>query len=308
MRPLVLALGFLFASWSLHAQDFNDGGVHTVSGPAGPITVSGGTTVTIVSGASVIEGVTVGPSSNLNMQGGNVLGADGFGPAAVGRCWHHVAGDLLGHGRRGPGGSSVDNSGHGGYALVSAGQTQITGGTYLGGAGSSDSGIGGTALSTSLGNLQITGGTFTGGIAARDGNGAYVDGGQGDRGSISGGIFTGTNSLVFWGTGNAELDISGGTYQGIINALLLGTSSIHFLGSNFQYDAGTGSLTGELASGNTLDVTLQSTTPYAVSEGTSQVVFTDADPPPTPEPATIILLATGTLAILLRRLGRRSKR
>jgi hypothetical protein len=308
MRQLLVALALISVPISVQAQNFYDGHAHMVSGPTGPIAISSSTSLTIADGASVTDGVTVDWTSTLVVSGGNVLGANGFGPAASGGVGVTSQGMFSGSGGMVQGGTSVDDNGHGGYAVVSMGKTQITGGTYLGGDGSSNSGIGGTGLSTSLNGLQITGGIFTGGVATHDGNGAFIDGGKGDRGSISGGSFTGANSLVFWGTGNAELDISGGTYKGIMNMLLLGMSSIHFLGSDFQFNAGTGLLTGELASGTALDLTLQSVIPYTLSEGASQVILASDDPPPTPEPATIILLGTGTLAILRTRSGRISKK
>jgi hypothetical protein len=123
MRRFVVALGFVFIPLSLQAQDFNDGGTHTVNGPAGPIAVFSGTTVTIASGASVTGGVTVDSTSNLNVQGGNVLGASGFGPAASGGAGITSQGIFSGTGGMVQGGASVDDDGRGGAALVSMGLT-----------------------------------------------------------------------------------------------------------------------------------------------------------------------------------------
>lgn len=149
---------------------------------------------------------------------------------------------------------------------------------------------------------MITGGVFAGGSGATDGNAAFISGYLGQKGSITGGNFSGFHSLVYWASGTAELDISGGRFLGDIYLQLLDQASIHFLGSGFAYDPTIGLLTGQLDDGSLLDVTIQTSGSPVTEQTPSGFTFLGAlDPPSVPEPASIVMLGIGVAAILLHR-------
>jgi hypothetical protein len=297
-----LAVLVLFLPVAAEAQIYNDGGSHVLDGVGAKVQVSDSSTLTIVAPASVTNGVTVDQFSQLILQGGSVLGSNAFAAGSTAGAGIFSTGAFSSSDGKVAGGTCVTSEGTGGIGIVSLGRTRISGGTFVGGGGSPGSGIGGTGLSTSVANLLIDGGRFEGGSAARDGNRAFVSGAQDHRGSISGGTFSGFFSLVFWGTGASEVDISGGSFQDPIYAALYDSSSMSFEGNHLAFDPTRLLLTGELLDGTTIKLSFEFAGPFLAHQTPGGIKFTGTNnPSAVPEPTSIVALALGGFAIALLR-------
>ena len=228
---------FLFlatVSASSNAQIVIDnGGLNTISGPSGAVTVlSDGTTLVVNSPASVMGSTGIqngaaivgGAGTIINLLGGQVTGAQANGPVPP---------------------DGITSSG-----LFAAFGGSATGGSYSGGGGLLKPGAGVNVSGTAI----IAGGDFQGG----NGTGSLGLGGSGlastsDRSNssdvmISDGLFKGGTGVGAFGLGGEGLalqsnfTISGGTFQGGAGSSAGGTSAFFSLGQNGV--AQTGTITG----------------------------------------------------------------
>lgn len=329
-RILRLLLGVLLGTSPclVRAQTiYNDGGIHTVNGPSGPIEVLDGSTLNIDSPASVngwfpapITGNPISiygdSSSTINLTGGQVIatsfGSDyvlsGSGILATGSFT--ASGGLV---QGGDGGRDA------GYGLIAVGNVQISGGKFVGGnAGVSgegpDNGGDGAQIGGSNAHVQISGGIFQGG----DGNPAAFPGAalniQSHIGmaSITGGIFLGgsggsmSGDSLFYETQNnpsisEELDVSGGSFsRQMATILFTSQDSFNFFGQGFSYDIEDRNvfLKGTLQDGNAIDVTVFNYTGFNVQltnlrENSEELSIIGTGRASVPEPSSIVTLATG---------------
>lgn len=257
---------------------FNDGGTHDIDYAVEDIEVRNGTTVNVLPGADIEAGVQgpgvfVTEESTLNVFGGDIKGyqASSFGGDGVLVAWGSAT----------ISGGTIQNGGSRSALRVSpAGSAVVSGGTFLG-------------TTTANGDLTVSGGSFEGEFALRVFNAANV--------MITGGdfvgtaqhviryenIFAGASLTILGGTFEApplfglfaqgpgpsvvgELAISGGSFTSLGGfparwTCQFLTATITGSGLDWDRDGGTsGPLTGSLANGDALNVTLSSLTPDSV--------------------------------------------
>ncbi len=294
-----------------------------------PATISGSSG--IQSGVAIIGQV----GTTINLLGGQVNGGIGAGGSFSASGGVVQGGDTTR--MPGVGGTALDLAAPSGFPSASA---QISGGTFIGENASFLGGIGFvlTTLGGTTGNSSsISGGTFQGGSGGTTGNGGdggHFDlnltaltinggtfiGGSGFRSgntngnglilnsfgcseSITGGSFSGADSLIFGGY-SSSLVISGGTFHNQMGFGLddVGTS-VTFLGTGLNYDSANGIITGTLDDGSVLSTTLQlgSVNPHLVIQVTNnsgeEIEFSAIASGSVPEPSSIVILAIGLLGL-----------
>jgi hypothetical protein len=150
--------------------------------------------------------------------------------------------------------------GSGGQGLtigtIHSGTISITGGIFLGGQGG-NLGFGGVAATIITDSqavaASIGGGSFLGGSGGLGSRPSLVFSGSNDSGlGISGGQFSGPMNFNLR-TG-AKVDVTGGIISGDISINFQDQSlpSVSFFGRDFRYDASSGVLAGMLGDGNSL--------------------------------------------------------
>jgi hypothetical protein len=287
---------------------YNDGNTHTVAGSSGPIIVLDNSTLIINSPAYVTNAssptaaAVLGAYSTIELDGGQVINSFSEGTAIdVDQGTFTASGGMVQSG---------------GNALIASGSIQISGGAFISGEGAAAA-----LYITPGGSESISGGTFQGNAGNIPGTGLSLVLEGSTQGSITGGNFIGAGvsgeSLYYLGYSNTSLNISGGTYTGLMNFFLEDySSSLNFFGQGFQlqqiipnYEY---SLTGTLADGNALAVTLITrdfTTQIETVGGQEELTFAGlGSPPPVPEPPSIVAFGTGFVGLAIARAVRLRRR
>jgi hypothetical protein len=256
---LALFLGSGFA----HAQTiFNDGKIHTLNQPNGPVEILDGTTVNFNSGAIITGGFVSNQlgyttsiysdnTSTINLNGGNVLApmAPGSPAGNISGIAIYADGAFNGYSGLAQGGDGAPYQ-QGGWGLLAHGNAFVTGGTYQGGTGGlgNDGGTAAYMVNANAGvytSINVSGGTFIGGdpISPSAGGGTGLSITTNGTATITGGTFIGgengaefggrNDSLTFSGGGQSTINILGGDYMSPLYAYLTHNDSFNFFGSSF---------------------------------------------------------------------------
>jgi hypothetical protein len=264
----------------------------------------------VVSGTALPFASTVygDPSSTINLAGGQVLGPGPIG-GNVGVAIETLGAFAAGGGSA-VGADSASLTVDAGYGLFAGGSVSIAGGTFAGGGGPL-AGLG-AQLSGTGGGVSISGGVFAGGSSGSAAGGEALVLARSGPSTISGGSFSGGagsaavgDSMFLQGLGVSSLIVSGGSFTGPIEFDLSdSSSSLAFLGSGFSVGAGD-VLTGTLADGSSIDVTLVSDNgDYVqyVTSGPAGLEYLTFGVPPAggsavPQPSSLVLLFGGLLGV-----------
>lgn len=225
---LLFALALFITSGAVaKATDYNDGGTHTISGSDTNVVISNGTTVNIVSGATVI-----GPyeepfghdaiqmqdaSSSINVTGGTITGGGGSYQGGGGIIATNGSLDISGGDFTGGDGSTVSPF-YGGGPGVYANDFQsfsISGGMFTGGEGEQ---LGGNAVHINTftpKTAYVSGGTFDGGAGAIQDSGYDLLVTGPIQVEITNGDFVGYHSAI---KNNAVANVSGGHFVNLLEA------------------------------------------------------------------------------------------
>lgn len=248
---------------------YSDGGIYNISTsmPVGTINVTNGTTLNVLSGASLTSSsyfiITANYNSPVNIYGGNMAGP--FGLYILDSPLNIYGGTI-----------TSDQ----GISVSGGGTTNIYGGTIMGDFGISAGGsspvniYGGTIATTgqyavqAINSEQIN--IYGGNISSNGGSGIAIEA-------------DGTGSIV---------NVYGGKINGSIQLL---SGAVDIFGSGFNYGYGqvgatSGTLIGTLADGTPIDVT------FSNNEG--EIILS---PTSTPLPAAAYLFASGLIGIVVLR-------
>jgi hypothetical protein len=281
------------------------------------VTVNSGTITGAT--ASFAYGIS-GSNDVINVYGGNINGGNSnvFGTAiSCSSSSVNVYGGVI---SGGPASDAIDAGVINVHAGTVLGKIQASAGLNIYAGTITTQDTFGCAISTSAGG-NLRGGVITGSVAASagvlniyggniTGSGAAwnygVDCKSSSKINISGGSVTVNaggdwNSAIFDEGGTVNLTGGDITYTGPFNAgwssgIRAQSGTINIYGSDFDYPSGpiadiSGTLTGTLSDGSTIDLTFYQASPGEI------VLYT------TPEPATLSLLALGGVAMLRRRVA-----
>jgi hypothetical protein len=288
------------ASATSHAQTvYNDGGTHTINGPSGPIALEGsGTTLDVVSPASIAgnhlsDAIHAGTGTTIDLLGGQVSSGEIYSTgsfyASGGAVTSEVLGLVLGGSAQISGGTFESGNGDAALLPLPGANIAISGGAFLGGSPGPGASSGGAAIQTGVTGNAPTNLTITGGTFSADGGGLGA---------------SSQECLLFSGSSPTTINISGGVYSGNIG--ISGNTEVSFFGSSFNYDASTGTLTGILEDGNTLNTVIAGPFPTEGYYGpvsyqsgpTGGAIITFGQLDAAPEPSSIVTLAIGLLGLV----------
>jgi hypothetical protein len=288
--PALAALALVTATAAAVSADttYNDGAAHTINtSVAGLVSVSaatGTTTLNVVPNGAVQGGANqdalqISAGGLVNVSGGGVTGGSAVNGNANaismnGGALNISAGTITG--------GTIQGGGTGNALTVGflGGTVNITGGMLKGGAVTTGGG-GAGAIWASAGTVTVRSGTIQGGSA-------------GQPGEASAGIYdAGATINIYGGT------ILPGSSGSLTPALYFTHGTMNIYGTNFNYPygaltSGSGTLTGILSDGSPLNAPFKFESPSVATMNLVQQA-------PVPEPASLSLLALGTIPLLTRR-------
>ncbi len=134
---------------------------------------------------------------------------------------------------------------------------------------------------------------------------ATISGGSFSQGSVG---FRSLSTLDVMGDGAGALNITGGLFSGPMTFDITNNATVNIFGTDLQFDAGTGLLTGVLEDGNQIDSSIllgpYSHVSYNFGPNGEEVTFSYS----TPEPSSLVLLALGIAGAALACKSKRVRR